>query len=535
MEDYLDFAPTSSMAAARRLHLVALLDTREPHTTARDLALEHGISRGHLYALRARARHALKDHKPGPDTHKNNLKRLQEKVEVLESELAAAEKTIKELNDALKEAVHVDQRRRDQLELLCLGHHVSIRATQDIITVAWGQDFTPSTGAIAKRRIQHGQRARDLIDKARAQVRDQIVCVMADDVYFHQQDIKVIAEPHSMAVLNLGHWEGCSGLDWVVWLEEFSNLKLLTSDLAKDLVGAGTTLDIAHCADFFHEVRWWKDKVLKPLLKAEKKAHVAWWRALDRATRPKGPGRRLREDTVQKLWRAWDQTETDYLVLAVLFDEVVQLFEPVNRATGRLWRAVEQDALLDALLSKLSKLSLPSARRAEKHLRSHRSRYTAWRVMFDALAASVVSDSWSGLSVLNGLLRLWRLKRSLQDGSIWSGFSAYQSGVREARALECRLVGSCSNLVEIASRLKRELCRPRRSSSGVESFNSRLRVAQQVHRHVSDEHLSVLALRWNLTPRPAGGPRAGQRPYDLLGVDIGQGNKPWFDVLLDAA
>ena len=115
MEDYLDFAPTSSMAAARRLHLVALLDTREPHTTARDLALEHGISRGHLYALRARARHALKDHKPGPDTHKNNLKRLQEKVEVLESELAAAEKTIKELNDALKEAVHVDQRRRDCL------------------------------------------------------------------------------------------------------------------------------------------------------------------------------------------------------------------------------------------------------------------------------------------------------------------------------------------------------------------------------------------------------------------------------------
>ena len=137
--------------------------------------------------------------------------------------------------------------------------------------------------------------------------------------------------------------------------------------------------------------------------------------------------------------------------------------------------------------------------------------------------------------MLNGLLRLWSLKRSLSDGSSWSGFQEYQSRVRLVRRLERQLADSCANLSEIASGLKRELRRPRRSSSGVESFNSRLRVAQQVHRHVSDDHLCVLALRWNLTPRPYGGPRAGQRPYDLLGVDIGQGDKPWFDVLLDAA
>ena len=201
MEDYLDFAPTSPMDAAQRLRLVALLDTRDPNTSARDIAGEYGISRGHLYALHNRARLALQDRKPGPVPEEHNLERLQAKIATLEADRAAAEKTIGELNDALKDAVHIDQRRRDQLELLCLGHHISIRATQDIIAVAWGEAFTPSTGAIANRRLKHGQRARDLIDKARAQVRDEIVCVMADDVYFHQQDIKVIAEPHSMAVL----------------------------------------------------------------------------------------------------------------------------------------------------------------------------------------------------------------------------------------------------------------------------------------------------------------------------------------------
>ena len=54
-----------------------------------------------------------------------------------------------------------------------------------------------------------------------------------------------------------------------------------------------------------------------------------------------------------------------------------------------------------------------------------------------------------------------------------------------------------------------------------------------LHRTVSDEMLWLHALAWNLTPRREGR-RTGQSPYAMLGVDIGQGNRPFYDVLLDA-
>lgn len=71
-----------------------------------------------------------------------------------------------------------------------------------------------------------------------------------------------------------------------------------------------------------------------------------------------------------------------------------------------------------------------------------------------------------------------------------------------------------------------------RSSSAVVSLNSQLRVLQMVHRTVSDERLWLHALPWNMTPRREGR-RTGQSPYPMLGVDIGQGNRSFYDVLLD--
>ena len=359
---------------------------------------------------------------------------------------------------------------------------------------------------------------------------------MADDVYFHQQDIKVVAEPDSGAILNLGHWtDGCSGLDWAVWLVEFPHLSLLVSDLAKDLVGAGSLLNLWHSADLFHEVRWWTDKLLTPLAKTEAKLEKQYWDALDRATRPKGPGRRLSAAKVAVAWRAWDQAETDYLRMAEFIAEMRSLYDPVHPQTGRLWTAAQQEAAVTSLLSRLSAWDHPRARQAHKHLKSHQRRYTAWRVRFVELADTVESTGWSGLSVLNGLLRLWALEAELSDPSAWQDYATYLSVQRLHRSLQQRLASACDNLGEIAVLLKRELVTVRRSSSGVESFNSRLRVAQYTHRHVSDDHLALLALKWNLTERPADRRIAGQSPYDVLGVDIGQANTPWYDVILDAA
>ena len=67
----------------------------------------------------------------------------------------------------------------------------------------------------------------------------------------------------------------------------------------------------------------------------------------------------------------------------------------------------------------------------------------------------------------------------------------------------------------------------------MESFNNRVRVMQYVHRRVSDELLALEAIAWNLTERREGR-LAGKKPYDELGVDVGQAGKAWYDVVLDA-
>lgn len=73
---------------------------------------------------------------------------------------------------------------------------------------------------------------------------------------------------------------------------------------------------------------------------------------------------------------------------------------------------------------------------------------------------------------------------------------------------------------------------PRRPSSLVESFNAVQRVAQQAHRHVSDDLLAIPALRWNLSPRTSGA-RRGPSPYARLGVDFANEPRPWYEILLE--
>lgn len=113
-------------------------------------------------------------------------------------------------------------------------------------------------------------------------------------------------------------------------------------------------------------------------------------------------------------------------------------------------------------------------------------------------------------------------------------YATFKDQQRLARDLERRLRCECVNLDVVAEALRRELRFPKRSSSGVESLNSKLRVLQMVHRNVSDEMLGLVALAWNLTIRKHSGRRRGESPYGMLGVDIGQAGKTWFDVLLDA-
>jgi len=536
----MDPYPVSSWSSApreghRRLRLVAQLLTREGDERVRDIAGAYGKSRQELYAWTTMAAMALEPGVPGPAPGWREQARLREEVERLRADNDRLRALVDEQETRMAGMVGVSRRQRDRLELVCFAHNVSLRGTQEIIEVAWGEEWRPSRDALQRQMKERGRVAHDLLGEARAQVAGDLRCVMGDDVYFHRAGVKVVAEPESMAMLNVGRWGGSSGLDWVVWLEEYANLELLVSDLGKDLVGAATQLGLAQSADYFHESRWFDRKLLDPLSRWEERARARYWTALDGATRPRGPGRRLSVAKVVATLEEAERREAAFCVAVDVTDQFRDLYELVNPDTGRLWTRAEADAALDGMLARLQTIDHSAARRAIRHIRSHRGRYAAGLVMVDLIEVDLRPGStWSQRTVLNALIRQWSIRRQLADPDAWVDYTTYKDLLRLARDLEHRLRRECLNLDAVAEALRRELRFPKRSSSGVESLNSKLRVLQMVHRNVSDEMLGLVALAWNLTPRRHPGRRRGRSPYGMLGVDIGQADKPWYDVLLDA-
>lgn len=532
--------PVSSWSSApregfRRLRLVVQLLTREGEETTNDIAKAYRVSRQWLYSQAEKAAWALVPEAPGPARGWREKERLSEEVERLQAENEALRARLDEQEARMTSMVEISERQRDRLELVCFEHNVSLRGTQEIIKVAWGEGWRPGLDGLQRRMKDRGRTALDLLGEARAQVASELRCVMGDDVYFNRMGVKVVAEPESMAMLNVGRWEGSSGLDWVVWLEEYDHLVLLVSDLGNDLVGAATQRGLPQSADYFHETRWFDRKLFTPLSNWEARAQARHCTALDGATRPHGPGRRVSERKVLTAWKEAEARQDAFFIAVDVVDRLRDLYELVNPDTGRLWTRAEADTAIDEMIEKLATIDHPATKRAQRHLKTHRTRYAAHQVMMDAITVELRPGSiWTSRTVLNGLIRLWSIRKQIADPDAWRDYATFKDLQRLARDLDTRLRGECVNLDAVAEALVRELRFPKRSSSGVESLNSKLRVLQMVHRNVSDEMLGLVALAWNLTPRRHPGRRRGESPYGMLGVDIGQTSKPWYDVLLDA-
>ncbi|MBI4914564.1 MAG: hypothetical protein HY825_01840 [Acidobacteria bacterium] len=517
-----------------RLDLVAEFIRRPDHHTAARVADRHGTSPQHLYELANRAADALRPRRSGPRPGSGDLARLRAENAVLEAEVTRLRNEVAERDARLARSVEVTERRLQQLELVSFRENASLRGIRGIVAAAYGAEHRPRLATLQADMKEHGRVAREIVDRARAQVADRLPCVMADDIYFHRSDVKVVAEPWSMALLNVGRWDGSSGLDWMVWLEEYEMLAVLASDLAKDLVGAATQLGLDQAADYFHEMWWFDRKLLDPLSRAEAHLRDEWWAALDRGTRPEGPGRRLSEGKVKGALADAEAAEAAFFTAMTAVDRLREVYEPINPATGRLWTEAEAGAAVDGAIKLLSTIESRPGQRAVRHVQEHRRRYFGHLKMYGTIDVPLRDGStWSPRTVMNGIIKLGELRRGLNDPGAWTGWRAWLDNRRLADDLERRLRRECLDFDGVVLALYRELRCPKRSSSGVESLNSRLRVLQMVHRTVSDEMLGLVALAWNLTPRSHPGRPKGKSPYEMLGIEIGQGDKPWYDVLLD--
>lgn len=506
-------SPAAVHCAQQRLQLVAALVDRDDDTSAHDVARAFGVSVPQTYKLATQARLALLPRSPGPRP-------------------TSTPPRFTASLDALVPTPRAAWDRRGAI-LEAAVSNVSVRGQRRLF-VAFGQS-APSGDFLVDTLARAGRFARSLMARANAQVRDRVVVAAGDDIFFHRVAVKVLVEPVSGALLDVARWPWREAEDWALWIGQWPALRLFVSDLCTDLVGAVPLVNaareapVAHQGDDFHECAWWTEKVFEPLSRREQLRAQAALEVWEGATRVKGPGRRVSAATVEAAEARRAQAEEDFYEAVRLEQLFQKLLEPLS-PEGARWT----DARVEDLLTEFEReaLGLPSkyAARIRKHVRRHRTRWCAHRILWDLIPVALRAEtSATGPQVLDAVVALrWACLRE-QQATTWP--HAREAQV-EQDALRRWLEASCANLEEVTAAVSSLIEHPRRSSSLVEALNSRLRVLQMVHRNVSDNLLALVALAWNLSPRREG-KRRGPSPYARLGIDFADDTRPWHQILLE--
>lgn len=515
----------AASSTPRKPLLSSFLDLVRPDLSAAELAAELGASRSHAHGLVQRLQLALTPLPPGPSVGFADLSRSQRALDEVRAELAATKAQLLETQKLLDARVEVTQRRLDQLQLVLTHHHVPTEGVSEVLAVAFGEQHAPSRSSVHAFLQRAGRAAVGLMTDLRTQLAPSLTTLAGDDIFLHRCPVKVLLEPDSQLILRTQRWPWHKGEDWALWLSEFPRLDLFVSDLGSDLVAACEELNVLQMADFFHEVRWWDEHVLTPLSQHELKARQQLETEWARAVRVKGPGRRLGYASLLPLFAAVDRAEQAFFDAMTAVAMVEEFYQPLA-PSGHLWSTSDANRQYERLKKALARLPEPVRGVAERHVSKHGAKYETHRAALDAVPVDVREGSgWTRRRVLDEVVALRALRA--QDGQGAVGKAIRRQVQRRKRAL----ARGCLNVKAVEAALERYLRRPPRSSSSVEAFNARIRVAQQVHRRVSDEHLALLAWAWNGRLRSQG-PHKGTCPLHRV---QGKPAEPenWYDQILD--
>lgn len=524
MQAYREISPAAFRAQLAYAQLVTF-ESRAENDSGHQFAAAHHIPRSTLYAHRATVLRALRPDTPGPQPRSAEalaLRRAQPESEGLRVRIVRLERSLAELQAQHASSLPFDTRKQRALELVLAVENVSLQGIQKVFEVLTDGSVRPRVEDLHLRRKEAGLAAQRLLTRARGQVAKTLACVMGDDIFFAGCAVKVVAEPRSVAILNIGRWPWHKEEDWTLWLEEFEGLEVFISDLGTDICNAAQARDVWHQADWFHEERWWAQKVLAPLDRREKEARAALAVATRQQARVGLPERstrvRVRRRGAPRVARVLSaEQERRHLVADIVslcraharaaerqwyvaygvLEQIRWLYQ-VADAQGELWTDETVAAALVRNQTDLDALPGPVGAAAREHVRAYGARYTAHRRLMNRIAVLTREGSvWNESDVRQGVYELLTLehKAARASGSAWGALEDRALALRE------RLQQECENLEEVEQALARHCKWVPRPSSAVESLNSQLRVLQTLHRTVSDEMLWLHALAWNLTPR----------------------------------
>lgn len=513
--------PPAVYIAEQRFNALVDFAVRE-HSVAH-VAHDHDCAPSTLYVQKHRVLHALTPKRPGP---KPGLRAEQRRVALAEQRICQLQHELDRARRALDRRESLDTRTHRALLLTCTMRGLTLRGCEELFDrLGFSQGNAKST--LAQELIRLGQHARRVLSWCAHSLGPSITVLAGDEVFFHGDAVHVLMEPRSAAVLDVLRWGQRGSDEWLAMLEDFPALQLFVSDAGRDLCAAANKMGVALGADLIHEQMWFTKVFAK--ISALEASHASSLNAL----KIQQPNRDPTQDGVALIEADRARVEAGFYGLVAVQEQLHALFRPLDAAGSRwtldaIWRCLT--AAIEELERHRSELGDRVTDKVRKHIERRGLSYAGHAVLWDTVDVTRRSDAtWSRDRILDALVERVRLRGQSRDETR-SRYDRYLSE-RALVALDGLLAAQVEDLEEATNTVRLLLKRPARSSSLVESFNSRLRVLQTSRRNVSDALLSLLAVQWNASRREEG-PRRGES-WQTLGLISKEDKRGWVDILLD--
>lgn len=414
---------------------------------------------------------------------------------------------------------------RTILTLLMPGG-VSERTVDDCLRAALDQGR--SMGFISELLHTAGQRAGEVLAQVDHSVLGPVVQAR-DELFTGQSPNLLMVEPHSLVITGLYATADRDAETWGCVL-------LLTQDRQVEIRGLaedGCIPYAASCREAGLDAAIQKD-VWHPLADARQVVTDVEREALHALTAAQRLEKRLRKHWHEADFEAWaattehaerllDQSARLRFWRECLWDAV----EVVDWANGEIRDRAFNQWVLDESLAGLRQLDHPRIQQLAARLQAQAPE---WLTFLDGLAQPLADwqarlanhfrdPAWAAFFQAS-VARLWRLEHAVRNGH-----SQFRAATRAARQLVAEFVADDPSAQRLAEDLLTLLERTVRTSSAAETINSVLRPYLTGRRECTDLvsrqlFLNLFALWFNLH-QFARGPRHGQSPYQVAGINLG--------------
>lgn len=529
----------------QKAQFVAYMFNREQSEKKSNLSwyAEHqGVSRTSLYKFYHRFTKVFGDESPGPEIDASRVlaSKLQEELRKKEDQYETLRKTLGEQQAAELEE---HQERLVRTILQAAVSPMTPKEIRDLIETAFGVK-------ISKRKIKaliavYAGKARQILQDMGVERMVEFLAV--DEIFAGSKPILTGVELNSFAVVIC---ERADSRDHTVWqkaLNLFPHVKLVTSDRATGIIKAVYLCDVEHQFDLFHFKRD-AARLLRQLearayqkIDAEYKAEAKVKRIVDE--QPKEASRQIylqcRQEAlvaIESLDQAEKAMELIYEGLEI-FDGEGNFYDPeqslkkLERGATMLGKASQDKKVLNVV----EQVRNPHLR---LYLANLRDRLLAielrWRKEVVGIPRSklikIIAHYWYCVNEQSSHLafranetrRQWKVRKVESQLHFQRTILA---NLLRLRQLQLQL----ANFEEVFAKVVNTLDIVFRSSSLVESFNSHIRICQQVKKDLQNDYLCLNMLKWNTTPFEHG-KRKGLSPYQILGIQPKRSN--WLDILM---